>query len=440
MSSFFRISQVSKKYYVGGILLISLIIAGWLLQNRNTASNEIPDVVDFNFHVRPILSDRCFKCHGPDANKREANLRLDTEEGAFAALQDDPSHHVIVPGDPLSSALYLRISSKDTAEVMPPPSSNLMLTKNEILIIKKWIAQGAKYKKHWSFIPPVKSAIPEVDEDLHPINEIDHFILAEQQKKGLKQNPEASKEALLKRVCMDLTGLPPTIEMQERFIKDPSPNAYEKIVDELLANKHYGEKMAIQWMDLARYADSHGYQDDGYRTMWPWRDWVIHAFNQNYSFAKFLTWQLAGDLLPNPNKEQLLATGFNRNHKITQEGGIIDEEYRIEYVTDRTNTFGKAFMAITLECSKCHDHKYDPISQKDYYSMFAFFDKVPEKGLVGDIGLASPGDPPNMKISTADIQNMLHFINKKDTNDVTVMINERQRRHSSNPRLEKRQL
>ncbi|MEY4335777.1 MAG: hypothetical protein RLZZ45_696, partial [Bacteroidota bacterium] len=328
MSSFFRISQVSKKYYVGGILLISLIIAGWLLQNRNTASNEIPDVVDFNFHVRPILSDRCFKCHGPDANKREANLRLDTEEGAFAALQDDPSHHVIVPGDPLSSALYLRISSKDTTEVMPPPSSNLMLTKNEILIIKKWIAQGAKYKKHWSFIPPVKSAIPEVDEDLHPINEIDHFILAEQQKKGLKQNPEASKEALLKRVCMDLTGLPPTIEMQERFIKDPSPNAYEKIVDELLANKHYGEKMAIQWMDLARYADSHGYQDDGYRTMWPWRDWVIHAFNQNYSFAKFLTWQLAGDLLPNPNKEQLLATGFNRNHKITQEGGIIDEEYR----------------------------------------------------------------------------------------------------------------
>ena len=422
MNLFSRISEMNKKYFVGGILLIAIGIAGWLLQSRNADSNEIPDVVDYNFHVRPILSDRCFKCHGPDANKREANLRLDTEEGAFAALQEDPSNHVIVPGDPLASALYLRISTKDTAEVMPPPSSNLMLTKDEILLIKKWIAQGAKYKKHWSFIPPVKSAIPEVNKDLHPINEIDHFILAEQQKRGLKQNSEASKEALLKRVCMDLTGLPPSIEMQERFIKDPSPNAYEKIVDELLANKHYGEKMAIQWMDLARYADSHGYQDDGYRTMWPWRDWVIHAFNQNYSFAQFLTWQLAGDLLPNPNKEQLLATGFNRNHKITQEGGIIDEEYRIEYVTDRTNTFGKAFMAITLECSKCHDHKYDPISQKDYYSMFAFFDKVPEKGLVGDIGLASPGDPPNMKISTADIQNMLHFINKKDTNDVTVMI------------------
>jgi hypothetical protein len=175
-------------------------------------------------------------------------------------------------------------------------------------------------------------------------------------------------------------------------------------------------------MDVARYADSHGYQDDGYRTMWPWRDWVIHAFNSNYSFAQFLTWQLAGDLLPNPTKEQMLATGFNRNHKITQEGGVIDEEYRIEYVTDRTNTVGKAFMAITLECSKCHDHKYDPVSQKEYYNMFAFFDKVPEKGLVGDIGLASPGDPPNMRISSADISSMMHYINKKDTADVVVMI------------------
>lgn len=416
-------SGMKKKYGVGAIALLLIGIAGWLLKEQSPSGGPaVPDVVDYNFHVRPILSDRCFKCHGPDANKREADLRLDTEEGAFAALKDDPSSHVIVPGDPLSSALYLRISSNDTASVMPPPSSNLTLTKEEIQIIKKWIAQGAQYKKHWSFIPPVKSKIPAVDKKLNPRNAIDHFIFAAMDKQGLSPNPEASKAALLKRVCMDITGLPPTIEMQERFLKDESPNAYEKIVDELLANKHYGEKMAIQWMDLARYADSHGYQDDGYRTMWPWRDWVIHAFNQNYSYSKFLTWQLAGDLLPNPNKEQLLATGFNRNHKITQEGGIIDEEYRIEYVTDRTNTFGKAFMAMTLECSKCHDHKYDPISQKDYYSVFAFFDKVPEKGLVGDIGLASPGDPPNMKISTEDVQTMLHFINKKDTNDVTVMI------------------
>ena len=402
-----------------GLILIGLTI--YFITSGKEEEGGVPDVVDFNFHVRPILSDRCFKCHGPDANKRQANLRLDTEEGAFAALKEDPSKHVIVPGDPMQSALYARLINPDTAEVMPPPSSNLSLTKNEIEIIKKWIAQGAKYKKHWSFIAPARPKVPEADEDLNPRNPIDHFIFTTLEKVGLAPNAEAPKEALLKRVSMDITGLPPTIEQQERFLADKSPNAYEKIVDELLASKHYGEKMAIQWMDLARYADSHGYQDDGYRTMWPWRDWVIHAFNSNYPYSQFLTWQLAGDLLPNPSKEQLLATGFNRNHKITQEGGVIDEEYRIEYVTDRTNTFGKAFMAITLECAKCHDHKYDPVSQKDYYSMFAFFDKVPEKGLVGTID-ASFADPPNMKISSADVSSILSFINKKDTMDVSVMI------------------
>lgn len=411
-----------KIYGLVGLIVVLGAVSFILMAKDDNTGEKIPELVDFNFHVRPILSDRCFKCHGPDANKREANLRLDTEEGAFAALKDNPGEHVIVPGDPLNSAMYARLVSTDTSELMPPPSSNLALTKTEIEIIRKWIEQGAKYKKHWSFIAPQRPTVPKVDEDLKPQNPIDNFILAKLEEVGLDPNPAASKEALLKRVSMDITGLPPTIEQQERFLKDESPKAFEKIVDELLASKHYGEKMAVQWMDLARYADSHGYQDDGYRTMWPWRDWVIHAFNSNYSFAKFLTWQLAGDLLPNPNKEQLLATGFNRNHKITQEGGVIDEEYRIEYVTDRTNTVGKAFMAITLECSKCHDHKYDPVSQKDYYSMFAFFDKVPEKGLVGDIGLASPGDPPNMRISTADIQQMMQFINKKDTADVVVMV------------------
>ncbi|MEY2835135.1 MAG: hypothetical protein RLZZ557_797 [Bacteroidota bacterium] len=411
-----------KLYGLVGLIVVLGAVSFILMAKDDNTGEKIPELVDFNFHVRPILSDRCFKCHGPDANKREANLRLDTEEGAFAALKDNPGEHVIVPGDPLNSAMYARLVSTDTSELMPPPSSNLALTKTEIEIIRKWIEQGAKYKKHWSFIAPQRPTVPKVDEDLKPQNPIDNFILAKLEEVGLDPNPAASKEALLKRVSMDITGLPPTIEQQERFLKDESPKAFEKIVDELLASKHYGEKMAVQWMDLARYADSHGYQDDGYRTMWPWRDWVIHAFNSNYSFAKFLTWQLAGDLLPNPNKEQLLATGFNRNHKITQEGGVIDEEYRIEYVTDRTNTVGKAFMAITLECSKCHDHKYDPVSQKDYYSMFAFFDKVPEKGLVGDIGLASPGDPPNMRISTADIQQMMQFINKKDTADVVVMV------------------
>jgi hypothetical protein len=403
--------------------IICLLALSLYFFNTNTDSaKEIPDIVDFNFHVRPILSDRCFKCHGPDANKREANLRLDTEEGAFAALKDEPSKHVIVPGDPMQSVMYARLISKDTGEVMPPPSSNLELTKTEIEIIKKWISQGAVYKKHWSFIAPKKAKTPKIDSDLNPKNAIDNFVFAKMEELGLSPNQPAEKEALLKRVSMDITGLPPSIALQNKFLNDDSPNAYEKVVDELLSNKHYGEKMAISWMDVARYADSHGYQDDGYRTMWPWRDWVIHAFNQNYPYSNFLTWQLAGDLLQAPTKEQLLATGFNRNHKITQEGGIIDEEYRIEYVTDRTNTFGKAFMAITLECSKCHDHKYDPVSQKDYYSMFAFFDKVPEKGLVGDIQLASPGDPPNMKITSEDVNSILKFINKKEEGDVTVMI------------------
>lgn len=422
MTTSHKLNKLAKnKILVTATAIVIMGMGFYFFTSGKPVEGAVPDVVDFNFHVRPILSDRCFKCHGPDANKRQADLRLDTEEGAFAALKEDPSKHVIVAGDPMQSALYARLITTDTAEVMPPPSSNLSLTKTEIAIIKKWISQGAKYKKHWSFIAPARPKIPGADEDLNPRNPIDHFIFTKLDEVGMTPNPEASREALLKRVSMDITGLPPTIDQQERFLADKSPNAYEKIVDELLASKHYGEKMAIQWMDLARYADSHGYQDDGLRTMWPWRDWVIHAFNSNYPFSQFLTWQIAGDLLPNPTKEQLLATGFNRNHKITQEGGVIDEEYRVEYVSDRTNTFGKAFMAITLECAKCHDHKYDPVSQKDYYSMFAFFDKVPEKGLVGTID-ASFADPPNMKITSADVSTVLNFINKQDTMDVSVMI------------------
>jgi hypothetical protein len=225
----------------------------------------------------------------------------------------------------------------------------------------------------------------------------------------------------LKRVYLDMIGLLPTVEQQEAFLNNESQNAYEEVVDVLLTNKHYGEKMAVAWLDLARYADSHGYQDDGLRTMWPWRDWVIHAFNSNYTYDKFITWQVAGDMIPNSNKESVLATGFNRNHKITQEGGVIDEEYRIEYVTDRTNTFGKGLLALTFECAKCHDHKYDPISQKDYYSTFTFFNQVPEKGLQGTID-ASFADPPSIAISNEEASSILDFINKKDSMPVEVMV------------------
>jgi hypothetical protein len=380
----------------------------------------MPDVIDYNYHIRPIFSDRCFKCHGPDANKRQAGLRLDTPEGAYAAFKDNPSMHAIVPGNPEASDAFQRLITKDTSLRMPTMSSHLTVSTHEINLIEKWIKQGAVYKPHWAFIKPAKSALPNADEDWVR-NPIDYFVYAKMAEKSLKPSPEASKEQLLKRVCLDLTGLPPSLEMQGRFLKDDSPQAYEKIVNELLGSKHYGEKMSVQWLDLARYADSHGYQDDGLRTMWPWRDWVIHAFNSNYSYAKFVTYQLAGDLMPKPSKEMLLATGFNRNHKITQEGGVIDEEYRVEYVNDRTNTFSKSFLALTFECARCHDHKYDPISQKDYYSTYAFFNQVPEKGLFGTID-ASFADPPNMSISTKDVNSILKFIHKKDTASVDVMV------------------
>ncbi len=402
------------------LFLVPLIFLSSCHRPGTIASTS--DSIDFNLHIRPILSDRCFKCHGPDAGQRKAHLRLDLRENALAALKDNPGAHVIVPGKATESEVYRRISSADTAYLMPPVKSNLALNKEEIELIKKWINQGAVYKKHWAFIPPRQVPVPEVEDADWPVNDIDNFILEKLERAGVTPNEEADKARLLKRVSLDITGLPPSIQAQQKFLKDSSPQAYEKLVDELLSQLQYGEKMAAYWMDIARYADSHGYQDDGLRTMWPWRDWVIHAFNENYPYDQFVTWQLAGDLLPHPTKEQLLATGFNRNHKITQEGGIIQEEYRIEYVTDRTNTFGKAFLALTFECAHCHDHKYDPISQKSYYSTFAFFNQVPEKGLVGDIQLASLADPPKIKFTTEEVNKIFTFINKKDTAAVEVMV------------------
>lgn len=414
---------IAKYWYFFSIGLLAVIVAV-IFQKGDfvpTSAKKMPEVVHFNFHIRPILSDRCFKCHGPDANQRKAELRLDTEAGLYQALKDNPAEHVIVRGKPGESDLFRRITNQDTAQLMPPANSNLTLTDYEKKLIEKWIDQGAEYQKHWAFIPPQIQELPSMDDEWVS-NEIDGFVLAKLVEHDLEPNEAADKERLLKRVSFDITGLPPSLSLQESFLKDNTANAYEKIVDSLLNSPHYGEKMAIFWLDVARYADSHGYQDDGYRTMWPWRDWVIHAFNKNYPYDKFLTWQLAGDLMPSPTKEMLLATGFNRNHKITQEGGVIDEEYRIEYVTDRTNTFGKAFLALTVECAKCHDHKYDPISQKEYYGTFAFFNQVNEKGLVGTIAAASLADPPKMLITNDDVENILTFINKKGKEPVPVMI------------------
>ncbi|WP_316823110.1 PSD1 and planctomycete cytochrome C domain-containing protein [Pedobacter gandavensis] len=412
------------------LFYIVLAIVGivYVIQACNSSGNQgieaqMPDTVSYNFHVRPILSDKCFACHGPDANKREAGLRLDIAEAAYKALKENPSAHAFVPFKPDASEVFLRISTKDSALVMPPKSSNLKLTSHEIAVIEKWIKQGAKYERHWAFTPPKSPKIPKVNTEDWARNELDYFVLEKLEQNGVKPNPEADKERILKRLSLDLTGLPPGIELMDKFMADASPNAYEKILGTLMKSPAYGEKMALYWMDVARYADSHGYQDDNYRSQWPWRDWVIHAFNKNMPYDQFITWQLAGDLMPNATKEQLLATGFNRNHKITEEGGVIDEEYRVEYVTDRTNAFGKALLGVTLECAHCHDHKYDPFSQKEYYEVFAFFNNVKEVGLESTVGGAETyAKKPLMEISNEDVKKILSFVNKQDTNKLIVSV------------------
>jgi hypothetical protein len=353
------------------------------------AEANLPEKVDYNLHVKPILSDRCFACHGPDKAKQQAGLRLDTPEGAYEALAKS-GHTAIVPGSLGKSELVNRILSTDPEEMMPTPKSNLTLTTEEKAMLVRWVEQGAEYKQHWSLIAPALPETPKVKDERWAKNDIDRFILAKQETKGLAHAPEADKTTLLRRVTLDLTGLPPTPAEVDAFLADKSPNAYEKVVNRLLNSPHYGERQAVEWLDVARYADTDGYQDDGLRTIWPYRDWVIRAYNRNLSFDRFITWQLAGDLLPKPNKDQLIATAFNRNHQQSQEGGIVDEEYRIEYVADRTNTFGKAMLGLTVECARCHDHKYDPISQKDYYSLFAFFNSNNERGQIPYNGEAAP--------------------------------------------------
>lgn len=409
-------------------LVCVLIVAVFALEackngESSTSEEKIPDQVSYNFDIRPILSDKCLACHGPDANKREAGLRLDVEENAFAALKENPKAHAIVPGKPELSQVFLRITTSDSSLLMPPPASHLKLTEREITLIEKWIQQGAKYQKHWAFVAPVKPALPKISLKDWPRNDIDYFILEKIEQKGFKPSEEADKERLLKRLSLDLTGLPPTLEMMDSFLADKSVDAYEKMVDQLMALPSYGEKMSLHWLDLARYADSHGYQDDGYRTQWPWRDWVIHAFNKNMHYDDFVTWQLAGDLLPDATKEQLLATGFNRNHKITEEGGVIPEEYRISYVTDRNDLFGKGMLGITLECAHCHDHKYDPFSTKEYYELFAFFNNVKEVGIESVIGGPETyAKKPLMEISNEDVKSILKFVNKPDTERLIVSI------------------
>jgi hypothetical protein len=346
-----------------------------------------PGAVDFDRDIRPILSDNCFACHGPDEKQRMANLRLDIKDGIFA---DRGGHPVITRGSAAASRLYQRISAPDKAKRMPPPYSERSLTAQQIELIGKWIDQGARWEMHWAYIPPKRPDVPKVNDTSWPRNPIDNFILARLEREGLRPSPEADRATLLRRVSLDLTGLPPTPAELDAFLVDKSPDAYEKVVDRLLRSPHYGERMAMQWLDLARYADTHGYHIDSHREMWHWRDWVIDAFNRNMPYDEFTIEQLAGDLLPNPTLQQRIATGFNRNHMINFEGGAIPEEYQTEYVVDRVEATSATWMGMTLGCARCHDHKYDPIKQRDFYRFFAFFNTIPEKGLDGRRGNAAP--------------------------------------------------
>lgn len=370
------------------------------------AYDKLPEEVDFNLHVKPILSDKCFACHGPDKAKVQAGLQLHTSERAFDALPES-GKKAIVSGNLNRSAIFHRIISEDPEMVMPPLESNLTISDYEKAILIKWIEDGAEYKPHWSFIKPELPTIPTVLQENTVQNPIDNFVLQKIESMDWQPVKEASKELLLRRLSFDLTGLPPTVEDINTFLADDSDKAYEKQVDRLLASVHYGEKIATDWMDVARFSDTFGYQVDRYRDMSPWRDWVIKAFNENMPYDQFLTWQLAGDLLPNATREQKLATGFNRLHPQNMEGGIVDEEFRVENVADRVAVLGDGLLGLTLSCAKCHDHKYDPISQKEYYELFSFFNNINE---TGQIAWDSSTPVPSMLLPTERQENSLKIL------------------------------
>ncbi len=358
--------------------------------------------VDFGRDILPILSDKCFLCHGPDPKARKANLRLDTKEEALR--KTDP---VIVPGKSSESILVQRITSHDPKQLMPPPRSNRKLSAHQIELLTRWIDSGAPWGQHWAFVRPRRPALPAVRDGAWPRNALDRFLLARLEAVGLTPSPEAPREALLRRLTLDLTGLPPTLAERDAFLADRSPDAYERVVDRLLASPHYGERMAWDWLDAARYADSNGYQGDGERTMWPWRDWAVSALNRNLPFDQFTTWQLAGDQLPGATREQRLATGFLRNHPINGEGGRIAEENRIDYVMDMTETTGTVWLGLTFNCCRCHDHKFDELKQRDYYSLFAFYNQTPVTGGGGD-----PQTPPVLSVATPEQERKLAELNE----------------------------
>jgi hypothetical protein len=388
------------------------LLAGSSLRAADGAL-DLPATIEFNRDVRPILSDTCFKCHGPDKNARKADLRLDLR-GAALTKRDDGTIP-IVPGKPMESEVYKRLVAADQDDLMPPPKAKLPLSARQIAVIKTWIEQGAEYQPHWSLVP-VKQPVPPTLKNARPSgNAIDQFVRARLAAEGLRPSPRAAAQTLIRRVTLDLTGLPPTPEEVDAFLNDVKAESeahpgtpesmlkpYERLVDRLLASPAFGERMAWDWLDAARYADSNGYQGDGERTMWPWRDWVVSAYNRNQRFDEFTVWQLAGDQLDAATDEQRLATGFNRNHMINGEGGRIAEENRIEYVFDQAETTATVWLGLTFNCCRCHDHKFDPLTKTDYFSLFAFFNQTPVTGGGGD-----PATPPAMEAMSAQQRTLI---------------------------------
>jgi hypothetical protein len=367
---------------------IAFIVCGLCLVMVCRANSQAgPAPIEFNRDIRPILSDACFQCHGPDKAKRKAKLHFDTEEGARAVLG---------AGKPAESELIRRITAAEPDKRMPPPSSGHALKPSQIALLTRWVAEGAKWQKHWSLLMPERPALPPIKNSAWPRNGIDHFVLARLEKEGLSPSPEADRITLLRRVTLDLTGLPPTPAEVDAYLADSASDAYEKVVDRLLRSPRYGEHMARHWLDAARYADTNGYQTDGERTMWRWRDWVIDAFNANMPFDRFTIEQIAGDMIPGATLSQKIATGFNRNHRGNSEGGVIPEEYAVEYVVDRVDTTATVWLGLSAGCAKCHSHKYDPLSQEEFYRLFAYFNNVPEKGKAIKYG----NSPPYIKTPT----------------------------------------
>jgi hypothetical protein len=386
--------RVSSSAYYG--CAAPLLLIGVLAVNGGSPRPAAPEtpttVIDFNRDIRPLLADNCWKCHGPDEKERKGKLRLDTREGALAPRKDGAA---IVPGEPAKSLVLERLTSDDAELRMPPKKTGKQLTPKQVELVREWIKQGAKWNKHWAFVPPQRPAVPTFRGNSQipyfPLrNSIDHFVLARLRQEGLQPSPEADRPTLIRRLTFDLTGLPPTPAEIDAFLTDTRDGAYERHVDRLLASPRYGERMALDWLDAARFADTHGYHIDSGRDMSRWREWVIDAFNNNKPFDKFTIEQLAGDLLPNPTLEQRVASGFNRNHMINFEGGAIPEEYHTAYIVDRVNTTATVWLGLTIGCAQCHDHKYDPITQKEFYQLFAFFHNVPENGLDGSKGNAAP--------------------------------------------------